>query len=780
MKGSRPRPTIARRVRFLLAPTYLPADLLREIFLYSIEANHTEHGQLASVCRHWQTIITSTGSLWSTLRVGTWTDRERVTAWLQKAEQKNVIIDTQRNDQVSSNALPLSALQDALAYTHQWRELTISSFPPDDVVSQLGFQVASPMNVLKVLHIAAECTHSPSFAHLLNLVPTEVPLRVLRLYSPFASTYFLQPRWFSVLRNLTVLIVSGKDMDEPFELLPTFTQLRTFEADHLRFPFYGPNANLPILYSLRKLHLRACSIQWMAGREFPCLEECAILLPHHWQATQRHEVQFPSCKKLTYRGHPMTAVQYFHVPEMRAMELRSHDCNEKRFYQHLRHLCRVDGRFSNLTTLHLTLQCSEQVLIKVLKYLVPLQKLVISIAYPSPSWQIFLESLAAEPSTKKWVAWGQRKEAYQEWKEWCDSLTWHANILPHLKYLGIQCPKGFSQSDFLDNSPFLRLIGWTRAYLTPPLEHLKVWKGRGGMDDTAVDYISTGYLDEYPGVPIKEYDAMLVTGMATLCMNIDFPGTPMATHPLFIPHSTVLFRRLQRLEIFLTSRQEITILPYVEQIKTLVLWGGFIPEYPLDLDLPFTHTLQSLTLQTSAPSWMLGRTFNALLELYIDWSSSQPKDMPRYEGPQAGLPACTKLELRSCPKEYLRFFSCPNVQILHWSRYSRPSTVNLTALNSSHDFAFSLSCLQQFYICTPPCSWLDSLLQFVFCDAWEQGVWRDMRSVELEIRFDYSYKLPPFFDQTAGYQQRYGKWWKTFTVTKKGGHYPQVNINASM
>jgi hypothetical protein len=170
-------------------------------------------------------------------------------------------------------------------------------------------------------------------------------------------------------------------------------------------PIYEPNTNLPLLSTLRKLQLRACSIQWMAGRHFPCLEECAILLPRHWATIQQHEVQFPSCKKLTYHGHPMTAAQYFRVPEMRAMELRSHDCNEQRVYQHLRHLCRVDGRISKLTTLHLTFQCSEQVLIKVLKYLVPLQELVLSIAHPSPSWQSFLESLAAKPSTNDWPVW---------------------------------------------------------------------------------------------------------------------------------------------------------------------------------------------------------------------------------------------------------------------------------------------------------------------------------------------------------------------------------------
>jgi hypothetical protein len=38
------------------------------------------------------------------------------------------------------NTPPFAALQDALASTGQWHELTISSFPPEDLASQLGFQ----------------------------------------------------------------------------------------------------------------------------------------------------------------------------------------------------------------------------------------------------------------------------------------------------------------------------------------------------------------------------------------------------------------------------------------------------------------------------------------------------------------------------------------------------------------------------------------------------------------------------------------------------------------
>ena len=258
--------------------TYLPLELLRYIFLFSIKAHQMKSGHLASVCRYWGSIIASIASLWSTLRVGTWTEREQVITWLRRAYPKKVVIDTQRDRNESSNTQPFAALQDAIASTGEWNELTISSFPPEDLASSLGFPVASPLNGLKVLHIAAGCEHSTSFNHLLDLVPTEAPLSELRLHPSFASTHFLQPHRLPVLQNLTVLIVNGREIHDPFLLLPAFTQLQIFEVDHLPLPIYGPNTNLPLLHTLHKLQLRASSVQWMAGRQFPYLEECAVFI----------------------------------------------------------------------------------------------------------------------------------------------------------------------------------------------------------------------------------------------------------------------------------------------------------------------------------------------------------------------------------------------------------------------------------------------------------------------------------------------------------------------
>ncbi len=749
---------------------YLPMELLREIFLYSLASNEIKSGELAAVCRHWRSVVTSITNLWSTLRVGTWTEMERVATWLQRAYPKKVIIDTQRDleSPPENPAFAFAALEKAFTSTGQWQELTLSSFPPENEASQLGVQVASPMSALEVLHVAAGCVDSPSFSHLLNLVPTEAPLTELRLHPSFASTTFLQPHWFSVLQNLTVLIVNGRDIDGPFGLLPTFTRLRIFEADRLHLPFYGPNTNLPLLSTLWKLHLRACSIQWMAGRYFPRLEECAILLPRHWATIQQHEVQFPSCKKLTYYGHPMTAAQYFRVPNMSAMELRSHDCKERRVYRHLRHLCRVDGRISGLTTLHLTFQCSEQVFIKILRYLVPLQELVLSIAHPSPSWQTFLESLAAKPSTNDWPVWDRLMVNDPEWVKWYSSQTWNANVLPHLKYLGIQCPKGFSQSECLETCPILRLVGWTRARLTPPLEHLKVWEGRGTTVDIVVDYIATGYLDKHLGIQNKEYDEIVVRGMVAQCLLLVSDATR-----LFKLHSTVLFRLLEDLKLSFVRHENFPnhdfeiLLPCLKQIKRLRIVDSNILADPLKSHAPLMDTLQWLALHYSAFCWMLGRSFNALKEFVVVETRSEFKDLSRHEGLRVDLPVCTILKLDNFSDDHLRFLSCPNVQIF---RFVVSRGISKAALKHLTDFLYDCSSLQRLEIhIHEELGGVDALMQFVFGDVRDQGVWRDIRSVEVTVGVIGSSRNNENrpFASMVGHQQHYEKWWREFTVTEE-------------
>jgi len=713
--------------------------------------------------------------LWSTLRVGPWTGKERVTTWLQRAYPKKVVIDIQRAGQTSSDTPPFSALQDALASTDQWHELTISSFPSETLVSGLGFQSAVPMKVLRSLHVGAGCVRSPSFTLLLDLVPTEAPLSELRLHSSFASAHFLQPPWFPALQNLTVLIVNGRDVNEPFDLLPSFTRLQTFEVDHLHLPWYELDVKLPLLCTLQTLQIRAASIQWMAGRQFQCLEECAILLPRHWGSVLQHEVQLPSCKKLVYHGYPMTTVEYFRVPKVKTMELRSNDSKKQRVYQQLRRLCTMDGRMSKLVTLHLTFQCSEQALIRVLKYLGRLQELVLSTTNPSPSWQSFLQPLIAKPSREDWPDWSLL-DNHQKWEQWCSSQTWYADLLPNLKSLGIKCANGFSRSEYLNNGQLFKLVGWTRAQMIPPLEHLNVSEGRQTI--TKGDYISTDYPDKHPGMSRKEYDSMIIRGLVTRHLVIQ-----SSTTPLFALRSTTLFRQLQGLLVdgYHDYHYEIPILPCLEQIKRLEIWDGIFPTYPLDIKLPLIHTLQRLILRCSSFSWVLGRTFEALREFHVADLPDAPETLSRLEGLQVALPVCTTINLRSFSANHFHFLSCPNVQILHWEQPPALPVIDAAALKSPQNFLCTCSNLQKLDILIPHHLGRDPLIQFVFWDALEQGIWQDITSVEVKVSFKgYSGNdRHHFFTQMVGRQRHFDKLWKEFTVTENG-LVMMVTVRASM
>ena len=259
---------------------------------------------------------------------------------------------------------------------------------------------------------------------------------------------------------------------------------------------------------------------------------------------------------------------------------------------------------------------------------------------------------------------------------------------------------------------------------------------------------------------------MIVKGMVTRCLIVTIHRD---VTPLFHLHSTVLFRWLQHLELTSFPGHEIPFLPWLEQIKTLEITRVMIPEYSLNIDLPLAQTLQRLDLDGSSSYWMLGRSFKALRELQMFWRLFVPDNMSGHEGLQIDLPVCTVLHMHGYASSTLRFLSCSNVQSFRCSYFPERTTFDLTALNSLRDFIFNLSCLQELSIYISPVSGLDSLIRVIFCGAREQGVWRDIRSVEINVRRGGSPERYHIFDRTVGNQHFYETWWKEFTVTNNGG-----------
>jgi len=66
----------------------------------------------------------------------------------------------------------------------------------------------------------------------------------------------------------------------------------------------------------------------------------------------------------------------------------------------------------------------------------------------------------------------------------------------------------------------------------------------------------------------------------------------------------------------------------------------------------------------------------------------------------------------------------------------------------------------------------------MFCDFLEQGVWKNIKSVEMEVYFHQYMIREQFCAQMVGYQQHYEKGWKFFTVIKDNNQH--VNLRALM
>ena len=112
------------------------------------------------------------------------------------------------------------------------------------------------------------------------------------------------------------------------------------------------------------------------------------------------------------------------------------------------------------------------------------------------------------------------------------------------------------------------------------------------------------------------------------------------------------------------------------------------------------------------------------------------------------------LGLCSFSADRLRFLSCPNLRTIQWEHSPEGSATDDAAPKSRSYFLCNCPCLQKLVILISYDLELDSLIQFVFCDAQEQGVWRYIESVEVKVSFFGSDRYH-FFSKTVGRQQAY-------------------------
>jgi len=347
------------------------------------------------VCRYWRDIMLSTPGIHSQLRIYCWT-RKRDVERFGRRWLLDVTVDTQRLhphgrlsvDPVEFHACFMAAGEAAL----RWRSLALLSFPPPGGYQDL--QIMHPLPHLESFKLAASCNLGNFLEPLITAITTTVTSRftVMEVLNTDAALYLVQLAHFQFFSSLTTLRLTCRRMQNPVDILPSLNKLEIFEAHHLSLPIYSPGVDLPLTQILRVMHLKSVSVQWIAGRIFPALEECSIIFPHHADTIQ--SVYMPSCSILKYYSNTLRTLEHFHHPPLARLEAK---CGQWRTWRGSLQLAALHRIFSaqSLTCLHLEIKCSERLLAYMLGLAPSLEELWMGLSSPHALSSAFFLAFAA-------------------------------------------------------------------------------------------------------------------------------------------------------------------------------------------------------------------------------------------------------------------------------------------------------------------------------------------------------------------------------------------------
>jgi hypothetical protein len=489
------------------------------------------------------------------------------------------------------------------------RRLLFSPFPSDNAIETSRFIPGSGADLpkLKSVEVSIHCQQSARLNLLLDWIWTRerLELHELKLHPPFASKTFLVQDWSSVHYHLTTLIVNGRELREPVDILPHFKRLELFHAQHLPLPDYEVSTDLPLVQTLRHLHLEATSIQWIGGREFGRLEHCTITLPRRQQTIE--PVGFPACKDLAFDGHPLRTLALIRVFSVETMLIRSHDTDQGRLDAFLAQIQTGGEIFSMIRSLHLGIRCSQRAMVNAFHCMNSLEELTLSLQHPSDIGRALFHALRAKRSLLV------NSIATQD--------RWSVDLLPSLTSLRLHYVRGHRSDADYEAVPFVRAVAWSRKQTASPLRELRVWAGTR----TAVDYASTDYFREHLGMEkcCHHLDTSVCTSTLTQELTIYRHSWCCLTKLLGSKlDSSTIFSRLKILDIsvdLLSLRRRINLsdLKELRRIKILRVTNVVLDPVPPDTRLPLFQTLREIYLKNVPTAWMSGHIFMNLTTLSI-------------------------------------------------------------------------------------------------------------------------------------------------------------------
>ena len=596
---------------------------------------------LTLVCWRWHDIVLSTPGIHTLLRIQRATKKEVIQAFINRTKTGLDVL-VHMNDERDGNEFDADnfhgCFMAAAQVASRWRELRLVSPPPHGEYQDI--HITQPLKHLAYFKLAS------GFGSLVEPLVTAIGqtatphLTGMELADPAAVFYLLQPSYLHIFKFLSILHINlpRRSVSTPVDILPHLSRLERFTAHHLYLPIYPPDASLPLTQTLQWLSLQSASIQWMGQQVFPALVECYIIFPHHADTIQPlRPVIMPFCMFFDYNSNDLSPLRHFHLPKIRNLDVRCGQWSVWRGNLQLILLhSLVTASSQSLSALHLEVQCSEQLLVCVLRLVPALRRLELRLASPNALSMAFFQAF---------ILGGPDKDDTPGTvglpKQVIDPLC------PSLQIFDLQYERWFRSTD---SKKLIPLFG----DIVASHEQEKSSFSFTLKFDERYDAFSWSV-----GKPVREIQTFPQTGtVGILCphtiipMSTGFPGSGFLSLPfkkvdhLYLhdsPHTLVDFHfTLDHMELSKCGSEQPTL------------------QTSMPCNLPLFCALRVLVVKDINPSFLAGHTFHKLERCSLMGSSKQ--DRVPNQKLFTEMPVCTKLDIGD--PELLATFKLPQIHEL--------------------------------------------------------------------------------------------------------------------
>ena len=657
----------------------IPVEMLSEIFLLVSQFPGDKRWNwrvLMLVCRHWRVVMLSTPGLDFQLRIRRGTQKGAIKSFIQ-GRKTRLRVTVDMNDEGDGSDFDAenfhACFTAAIQAASRWSSLNLISLPPHGEYKHL--QILQPLTHLESTKCKLACDFDELFEPLIaalsrNALPD---LTAMVLADPAAVLYLGQPACSHIYHSLTTLKIQLlKRMDSPVDILPHFQRLETLEASRLCLPFYSPGSTLPLTNTLRFLYLKAVSVQWLAGHVFPALEKCRIILPHHTDTIHASQpVTMPSCFFFLYNSNDLHPLSQFHLPSLETLDVKNAQWNVWRGNPQFVSLYPILATTPQcLTRLRLDVQCSERLLVFMLRLAPVLEELWLGLAHPNALSKTFCQAFSAGELQANGVS-EMVGQPSQMIAPLCPSLK-----LLHLHYR--RWIRGPDQKALV--VAFGDIVGSRQLEIKSPFS-LRLSFGEASEESHWTI-----------GKPVRKIHTFggrdLILGISTpysiTPISTSLPKSGLVSLPVKNPDSLHLFADLFTSYELLLTRDNVDLMVY-ESTR---------PKLPSSLPgaLPLFYALRVLVMKCDNPLILAGHTLHKLERCRLlkeSWPAHRPSERMLTE---TGMPVCTRVDIDDplvlaafqLPQihELALDFSYRNCSVL-WEKHIAVNA-NLSGLNLLH------------------------------------------------------------------------------------------------